>query len=397
MEYTKNNIKFVDIKMLIDFIKNNNNTISIFNPKKTIITQDIKECINQHENDTYINFIIKDSKWDINIFENVKLYKLNCLYKKKEALDINISMFKSIILCIDTDFIKLDKCNQEESILSFIEFLKRDIKTETYTLYKYAKLKYTKKNMYDEINSITNSNIIIRYLSDYLYINIFVIDSDNFVYFTGNNLILHKKNIILYKHNGSFYPLCYDNNFIFNNSPFFKYILSHKLIKNVFPPIDIKLSNDLQFDLNDYFNNTQIDINTNISNKTNKISFSKIVKNISFDDIAHNNINVDNDETINKFEEIEESDSESTIKYNINDITEMSSHEDELNEIEEKQTKNKPIILNNINGLISDLNDYEKMSLKEIQDVAQKYNINIKNGKMFKSKRELCKEIDLKK
>ena len=75
----------------------------------------------------------------------------------------------------------------------------------------------------------------------------------------------------------------------------------------------------------------------------------------------------------------------------------MSSHEDELNEIEEKQTKNKPIILNNINGLISDLNDYEKMSLKEIQDVAQKYNINIKNGKMFKSKRELCKEIDLKK
>ena len=273
----------------------------------------------------------------------------------KKKVDYSMfSFFKSVLYSL------LDK-PKELDLESFIKTLVKHITYGGITEFGYTKLKWNKKTLKDNINNNVIDSGTIRVVSDYLHVNIFVINEDSKqIEYGGAEFIPFKKNLFIYKYKDNFYPIfTKDSKFFKFTSPLVKYLLTNT------QQISLLSHDQLTFkeeDLSKYINLATIMPEIPINVKAEEVS------------------------VINKFEEdfTEYDDNKSEM---VNDDTDDSSNSDsddtDSDESDSGDVNNTEIF-----------NKYMKLSLMEIQKEAKKLNINIKDSNnKLKNKNLLCMEI----
>lgn len=181
----------------------------IINNKFTILTQRTKKNISDFPN----NCIKIFSPFVSDIYRN-------------SIDEIETSLLKSVLYCLtgevkDEIFINILK---DKMIADLTE-------QKLHMKYKYREFKWTIKDISDGIKNNINDKMLVRYLADYLNINIFIIniaEDKIFVVFNENELNIHKPTIFLSLYNNIFEPISYKEKLIWNNSIAFNKVLTDK-------------------------------------------------------------------------------------------------------------------------------------------------------------------------
>jgi len=124
----------------------------------------------------------------------------------KSFPETDISFVSSIIALLVDNFIKFKEDEQQEIIETFMRKIYKDVKNK-YKEYNYNKLGWNAKEFYLHVKNFTIGRDIMRYITDYLNINIFIIElfEDNIKYIGSETFVKYKKNLILVKHNEEHY------------------------------------------------------------------------------------------------------------------------------------------------------------------------------------------------
>ena len=373
----------ITLDMLLSYIKTN---LSTLQPNSSVITVDKKENSETKTKVSKVNKINTESFYDdlnnsvskikfnsdfIKTFiTNTEINNINdALYvlnynniisvsvENSEASETNkkkvdythFSFFKSVLYAL------INKPT-ETDLEIFIKTLVKHVMYGGITEFGYNKLKWNKKPLKDNINNNVIDAATIRVVSDYLHVNIFVINEDaKQIEYGGAEFIPFKKNIFLYKYKNNFYPVfTKDCKFFKFTSPLVKYLLTNT------QKITLLSHDQMTFkeeDLSKYINLATIMPEIPVNIKAEEMSvINKFDEDFTeFDDGKNNSQNVI------------ESESES------NSESESDNESEDNSEIFEK---------------------YMKLSLMEIQKEAKKLNINIKdNNNKLKNKNILCMEI----
>ena len=276
---------------------------------------------------------------------------------KKKVDYSKFSFFKSILYCL------IDK-PKESDLEIFIKTLVKHIMYGGITEFGYTKLKWNKKTLKDNINNNVIDAATIRVISDYLHINMFIINEDmKQVEYGGAEFVPFKKNVFLYKYKEDFYPIFIKNSKDSKDCKFFKFtsILVKYLLTNT-QKITLLSHDQMTFkeeDLSKYINLATILPEIPINVKPEEVS---VINKFEEDFTEYEDNKSDSDDTDDT------DDSEA-----VNEDSDDTDDTDNNTEIFEK---------------------YMKLSLMEIQKEAKKLNINIKdNNNKLKNKNILCMEI----
>jgi len=151
------------------------------------------------------------------------------------TININVlSFYYSILASLENTFMSQSFENKIKMFNSLISYLKKDIMIDGFKNHKYSTLKWKKNDIYNPLDKNILDNKLIRYVSDALHINLFVLDGDKINYYGGDYYVF-KKIVVLVKYKEKYYLLC-DNdnkNFIFKSNDFIKNILTKKDILNL--------------------------------------------------------------------------------------------------------------------------------------------------------------------
>lgn len=149
----------------------------------------------------------------------------------------DVSLFASVFTCIKDDFTKLSESDQEIFIKRFLMVFYRDIMYDSYAKFGYAKLKWDKKDFMKDVSEWTVNKHVIRYLSDYLHINIFIFDQElDSVIYGGGHFNPYKKSLCLVRIQDShFEPLSIGDRLYFTKKDkIIENLLTHKNLVEVF-------------------------------------------------------------------------------------------------------------------------------------------------------------------
>ena len=356
-------MKKISLDILIKYIKDN---INIINDSDIIIETEKKQNINK----TLKPVIKKEKSFQENFDEALSGSTDFLIYK----VDNEYSFYKSLLSIFDLNFSAFGLDKQNLIIKNFIQYLKSDIMMLGFAQYEYSKIKFNKKNMYDDLDKNIISKEIMRYCADVFHINIFYIDyNDGTINYTGGNFIPFKKSIVLLKINDMFSILQINNSkiFRFNNNEFFDSILKNTDKINL---LTCEKFNICTEDLNKYIKKDKNDKNDKQKNTETDtyIDFDKIME-----------------KTNNKMQDNSSEFNDNLNGYDIDD-----------NDIEDSD-KSKTIIKfdtkteEKIEHIDTRVN--ENMSLSELQKLAKEHGISttivIDGKKKIKNKKDLCTEI----
>ena len=195
----------LSLETLVNYIEKNKDFIK----KSEIIEND-----GDNENEKFIIPVLKlnqktrfssfqpDSNLDTifsNYLDNNKIY----YYGPIKTIDIpknkNITLISSILYTLmynDEEY----KKNPEEFNTTFIQKLGAE-SSKKFTLNNYSNLGWNKKEFVENVKNISITKDMLRYITDYLYINLFIIDveEDALIYVGTKNMVPFKKNIFLLK------------------------------------------------------------------------------------------------------------------------------------------------------------------------------------------------------
>ena len=304
---------------------------------------------------------------------------------KSSTRTLNISLYYSILFLIDKNFEKLDEYKQIDNINILVNKLCTEINTNSLiTKYNYRELKLKKKDLINEISNYLNTNKVIKFLSDYFDINIFVCNFEhNKLYCACDNNFYNKyrNNIIIGQINSnSFEPLLTNDYKIFssNNSIINNLLCNHfnYIIPMYGYEFIIKSDIDINHDFHIIEEKNVDEKNVDEKNVDNKNVDEKNVDNKNVDEKNVDEKNVDN-------KNIDEKNVDNKNEQNV----------DEKN-VEEKNVDNK-----NEQNVIKTKKYSIKNKLNELQNLAKLYNINLKktiNGKdKSKTKSEIILDLDI--
>lgn len=365
--------KRIGLNDIIEFVKKNKNII------KNIGCVDLNEKIDiepkkidklKFQNFKKINYLPKNLT---DIFtsnsENLNMYlhagsleKIKySTHKSIEKKEINISFYSSILCCLNQSFLSQSLFHQSNFITCFINRLCLEASDSKFKQFEYKNLGWDKNEL---VNNIANGEIdenIIKYLSDYFHINIFILnlEEDKLYFGGGENYIPYKETIFLLKYN--------DDNY----EPFFTektrtFSFSDPIIKTI-----KKFSNKIGiYVISDKMNLMFGETEENLDKYIHKSKTRKLKKYVQVETNCNNDINA--------FDECpSEDDVENSEIENITEqqITKKTSSE---------STSNEHIDPNSIS--IS-------MKVDELRKIAKKLNIDIMINDKLKTKPTLIKEI----
>jgi hypothetical protein len=284
---------------------------------------------------------------------NEKVYRIgtkhNNLINNKKC---NTSLYWSVLTCLIPDFYEKLVEDRIDYINKLVIKLVFEINTTSiYKDNRYIKLGWKKGHLVKNLQTCTITEMVVKFLSDYFSLNIFVLNIQKGVihsYYKEDYLNKFKKNIFLLKLDNIYEPIFVNKCSIFNyNDILFQIIIDHN--KNLIrcPNIDysskksIKLFRISNEDLNLYLND---DTNENEENKYDEL----------IDSHTNNNV-IDLNDSI---------DTEIDIQNQSEDIF---------------YKKEKDIYSSNIKSISL------KLKLKELQNVAIKLNLNIHSKNKTKS------------
>jgi len=274
----------------------------------------------------------------------------------------NISLFFSILHCLNDRFINLDDDEKMVYIKELNSKMCTDI-SKIYTKNSYKVYGWTKKLLREYLKTYSYEKIVLLFASDYFNINIFIFNHDE------------DKLYAVYPEEG------------FNK---YKPLIVLSYYQNVYEPI---VSNDRS-----YFSYHDDIIKMIIDNNYDKIiamSFHKKRGGKEFN-IVDENLDqyIEEDEILEVKEEVEVEDN----NFFDDNLSEITDDEDLIITEVENISETKGIFCKKV-----DNNDFKvniKMKLDSIQEVAEKFNISIVKGKTktgkdkMKTKAQLCEEIN---
>jgi len=181
---------------------------------------------------------------------------------KSSTRTLNISLYYSLLFLLDDNFEKLDEFKQIDNINSLVNKMCSDINSNPIiTKYNYRELKIKKSDLINEISNYKNTNKVIKFLSDYFDINIFLCNFEhNKLYCVCDNNYYNKyrNNIIIGQINSnSFEPILTEKNKIFpyNNSIINNILNNHK--HYILPLYGNEFIIKSDFDINTDLNNSE--------------------------------------------------------------------------------------------------------------------------------------------
>ncbi|ATZ80948.1 hypothetical protein BMW23_0903 [Bodo saltans virus] len=106
----------------------------------------------------------------------------------------NISLFSSILICLKQSYFSQNQQYQQKLVLTLIDCLKSDSRK-----FNYKKYGWDRNDLYDSLNRGFIGYNILKFLCDYLYVNIFVLEisSDELIFAGGEEYVPFKKSIFL--------------------------------------------------------------------------------------------------------------------------------------------------------------------------------------------------------
>ena len=267
--------------------------------------------------------------------------------------EFNYSLYFSILMCISNKFETFEFNDQIIMINVFQEQLLKSLNT-LFDNNHYTKLGWRKNDLRNSIQKCEFNKMILQYISDFLYVNIFLVNiSDDKLYLTYPEecFNIYKGNIFLSYHNNTFEPLSInDNRVVTHNDLIFKKLINvHKKSLNIIA-LNLKSSEDKVFDIKS------------------------------------------EDLTIYLKEEQQQ---QVTPTLPIPDTPPVISSDvtPELDNIVEKQNNFSEVLVE------EEIKVNNKMKIGEIQEIAKKYNIELTSGKLangklkYKTKDALIQEI----
>jgi hypothetical protein len=122
--------------------------------------------------------------------------------KRQDVANLQISLYSSIMTCLKQSFLSLPVSTQVDFISKLIDRLQNESKGSKYEEFCYArKYRWKKSDISNDITHSLSGGNIIKYLSDYFHINIFVLDVDkDELYFGSDEYVPYKKSIFLLKY-----------------------------------------------------------------------------------------------------------------------------------------------------------------------------------------------------
>lgn len=355
------NCKKISISDLIEFIKKNINTI---NKIGSINLDDVySEPKSSSEKNTLEQLEFQDMKKvtylpeNLNkLFdcENIKFIHCGVL---KNINEQNVSFYSSIFSCLKQTFISQFINSQTNFILTFLKRICSEINgrqyNKKYKLYKIEICNNISKNIIDDK--------VIKFISDFLHINIFILDVVNDVLlFCDDCFVPYKKSVFLIKYDKTnFEP-------IFSEHAKF-FTVSDNLIKDiVLNKITVRNLNIVQEDLSFYSGVKEI-VKENIKEETK----NEVKK-------------------INAYDEI---------------VSETESGELPIITMDESKTKDGYDWINDLNyepsnDSESDCEESEiakvnpNIKISELRKIAKKLNISIEIKDRKKSRKQLLTEIN---
>ena len=156
---------------------------------------------------------------------------------KKTETDLFVTLFSSVIYCVYQSFSSLQIESQKKFIVELIIRMKKESSVK-YIDFLYSKYKWNKTDLYKDMDNGVFGPNIIKYLSDYLSVNIFILDlvEDKLFFGGGNEFISFRKNIFLIKYEDDVYePLFTEQSKTFSiNDSLINYIKEHPDIINIY-------------------------------------------------------------------------------------------------------------------------------------------------------------------
>lgn len=278
-------------------------------------------------------------------FDNLKYYQYidNLKYLLINDVTHNVSLLSSLIYCCHSQYNDKSETEKEKFIKTLIEKLSCDVFIK-FTEFEYSKLKWRKNDIVENINHNKYDYKVLKYLSDYFVINIFIIDNDKLYFCGGNKFIQFRKNIFINKSKDIYYPVFTEYKKTFS--------ISDKIINNINNNIDkICL----------YYSELPLEIYDE--------HLTKFKKNVKFEEDDKPKDKIEYTDTLNGFDVDTECDMSV-------EIIEKSDKPKQTNKYKTK-------------------NNLKKYSVKELRDIALENSINIYKscGKKFKTKNELIDEL----
>lgn len=120
--------------------------------------------------------------------------------------NVATTFFSSILTCLKQSFLSQNVAHQSKFIKRFIEILSAESKGILYSKFEYKQFGWGRDDISNCLMNLEKENDvganIIKYVSDYLHINIFVMDiaNDLLRYGGGETYVPYKKTILVLKH-----------------------------------------------------------------------------------------------------------------------------------------------------------------------------------------------------
>lgn len=299
---------------------------------------------------------------------------------KKSSSNINLSLISSILYCFKQDYSELENEDKITCVKKITDKFLIDIRSEKlFTKYKYKDIGWKKKELVDALKEYKNNLMVLRFLSEYFSVNIFLLNVSEdkiFAMYSEDNFNIFKSSIFLTLFEEVFEPISYKDKYIwdYDSEPLKKLINVDKLyigIQNV--NFSIKNKEDKTF-------------------QTGTDDLDKYLPEEEKQDKGEEDVVTKED---NNFDEV----------FPTTTVTEqfVDNHSD-LNEIDCTETEidtsevTQDIFCTKHNTSLDELS--LKMKLSEIQKIAKEYKISIlskdktKNGKsILRTKADLYKEL----
>lgn len=231
--------KIIDLDDIIAYIETNKKFIDA--PKNDTIgfleddQKDIKiDLLNYNKSGNLENLPNSLST----VFGSVNNFKrLGVIHHVQIPAEIDISLVASLLSIVVDDFIKLKESEQIEFTEIFIRKIHKEAR-EKYIEFGYEKLGWKLKEFVNNVKTFTLCKNILRYVADYLFINIFIIDieADSLVYVGEKNYVKYKKNVFILKLGDSWFePVLVPNTkyFEYSSSTIKKLVNSKFLVERM--------------------------------------------------------------------------------------------------------------------------------------------------------------------
>jgi len=279
--------------------------------------------------------------------------------EKHQFSNFHISLFSSIFSCLIQQFTYQSKHFQSMFIAKFLSrFINEATNTKYNCIFKFFKYEFkyawNQESFCKDLSSGLWTNQVLKYLSDYLHINLFILDinEDQLSYCGGEIFVPYKKNVFLLKFDEtSFEPFFTEQTktFAYNDNIM-------KTLKEKYDDINVlQISNEMMI-----FNEGSDGESKDLKIKSSSDS--------SYED--------NSEMELNGYDDLEQTET----KYHVKDISEARSDSDESDN-SDNSDDSEEIQVN------------ETMKLVELQSIAKKLDIKLEANKKKKTKQQLIKDI----